>query len=84
MRKKNNTFTSSMRYCSYCGSEMVKTTHFAEENKVYDYEEEDYVPSKPAFDPVTGERNYCHRYTCPQWKDSYFVFTKSQHDRYFC
>ena len=82
MNKKNLVKPKNQLYCSYCGSEMIETMEGAEKNMMF-YSDSPSIPFSSAYDKKTGKRQFCYRYTCPNWKNGFLGIFYSQHDDYF-
>ena len=70
------------RYCSYCGVLCREQMLGAETNMIF-YGDQPTIPLTSAYDKNTGERNYCYKYTCPNWKKKVWGLFYAKHDDYF-
>jgi len=70
------------RYCSYCGTQMITILKGAENNMMF-YGDVPSIPFAQPYNKITGKRNYCFNYICPEWKKKLWGLFYSQHDNYF-
>jgi hypothetical protein len=73
------------RYCSYCGSEMIRTLIYAEQNMIGISCAGDWAefPIAHAYDKKTGKRNFSPFYKCPNYENKKWYQVCSPHDSYF-
>ncbi len=71
---------TNLRYCSYCGAEMIERLDGAETCYMF-YGDMPTIPVGSRFNRKTGKQQFCYRYICPHWKKK--IFFRSPHDNYF-
>jgi len=70
------------RYCSHCGILCIEQILGAEENMMF-YGDYPTIPLDNPYDKNTGQRNYCYKYICPNYKEKRWFEIYSPHDNYF-
>lgn len=65
------------RFCGHCGAETVRSLVGAETVLVYLGMDVTCVFGTP-YNRFTGKRQFCARYTCPQWENRFWG--SSEHD----
>ena len=71
-----------IRYCSHCGKRMKSMLLGAETNMMF-YGDMSTIPLASAYNKNTGKRQYCYRYTCPDFKKKMWGLIFSKHNDYF-
>lgn len=68
-----------VKYCSYCGTKMLYSLVPADENICFhpNYGE---IVCGSKYDTETGKANFCPKYTCPNYKDTFLKL--NHHDNY--
>ena len=65
-------FEDIKRFCTYCGKEMLK-------EEIIDPNYSEYARITSQYNDRTGERQYLIKFTCPNYKKSFF----KKHDKYY-
>jgi len=75
--------TNDIKYCSYCGIEMVKINILACTVDMYEPYGGMTFKLASMFDRDTGKINLTHEYKCPNYKDKKWFHLYSPHDKYY-